>query len=954
MSTNPANAKNNPPVLSVDEARKCGEADKARAIKEAVEILRGKRRTPADILATAQALGKHDEFGYARRILDRARRQEGVRRDAELYRRIVEKSALYTYKDSNYRLLEDRLAEALKILEDEADLANTRAQETLGLAGAIYKRLWEADRKESNLIRSLYFYEKGYEQGPENDQGYTGVNAAYVSDLLAYLELSQNPNADVAARRQRAKTIRENLIRVLPPLIEEPLVNEEKYRSLPRMWFYYGTLGEAHFGLGDYERALEWLVDKPRAAGVHVPEWEFESTALQLASLARVGVGPSAADAEFERSPEWKTFEAFLGGWTSGGSVVVNSQAVRESLTGRPGLNGKIGLALSGGGFRASLFHIGVLARLAELGVLRRVEVISCVSGGSIVGAHYYLKVQQLIETTPDEQITDADYLRIVKELEAEFLSGIQRNIRARVATSFSANLKMIFKPGYSRTLRLGELYEEELYSKVADRPASERRRERYMHELVISPDLGGGRRWENFKPKFHNWRRTAKAPILVINAAALNTGHNWQFTATYMGESPASIHTEIDSVYRLRRKSYTDEPDSRERPQRVRLGHAVAASSCVPVLFEPVVLKDLYERKSGDSPEEISVGLVDGGVCDNQGVASLLEQDCTVLLVSDGSGQMEAVGSPGTESLLVALRSNNILQARIRGTQYNELDARLGASLLRGLMFVHLKKDLDNSPVDWRGCPAQLKVEPVGANDDMTSYGVARDVQQRLAQIRTDLDTFCDIEACALEASAYRMTEAEFADSFGPLPSVVPNVGDWEFLKVEPAMNGASTSAQKKHLLKVLETAGSLAFKAWRLSPVLVAATRVLIILGVGAVVAALGFLILGLLRGGEVRLVSREALEWLGGGLTLRRAAAFVLALVVVALLAYLLGRLLGVARWLDAFARIGVGWLILLLAYPAALIHLWLFDGAYIRCGKLARVLPPDAAGGFENNL
>ena len=35
---------------------------------------------------------------------------------------------------------------------------------------------------------------------------------------------------------------------------------------------------------------------------------------------------------------------------------------------------GKVGLGLSGGGFRASLFHIGVLARLAELDILRHVE----------------------------------------------------------------------------------------------------------------------------------------------------------------------------------------------------------------------------------------------------------------------------------------------------------------------------------------------------------------------------------------------------------------------------------------------------------------------------------------------------------------------------------------------------------------------------------------------------
>lgn len=53
---------------------------------------------------------------------------------------------------------------------------------------------------------------------------------------------------------------------------------------------------------------------------------------------------------------------------------------------------GKLGLALSGGGFRASFFHLGVLARLAEEGLLRQVEVISTVSGGSIIGAAYYVR----------------------------------------------------------------------------------------------------------------------------------------------------------------------------------------------------------------------------------------------------------------------------------------------------------------------------------------------------------------------------------------------------------------------------------------------------------------------------------------------------------------------------------------------------------------------------------
>ena len=44
-----------------------------------------------------------------------------------------------------------------------------------------------------------------------------------------------------------------------------------------------------------------------------------------------------------------------------------------------------MGLALSGGGFRASLFHLGSFLRLNELGLLRRLDMITSVSGGSII-----------------------------------------------------------------------------------------------------------------------------------------------------------------------------------------------------------------------------------------------------------------------------------------------------------------------------------------------------------------------------------------------------------------------------------------------------------------------------------------------------------------------------------------------------------------------------------------
>jgi len=46
-----------------------------------------------------------------------------------------------------------------------------------------------------------------------------------------------------------------------------------------------------------------------------------------------------------------------------------------------------IGLCLSGGGFRATLFHLGVLWRLNELGYLPKINRFSSVSGGSIMSA---------------------------------------------------------------------------------------------------------------------------------------------------------------------------------------------------------------------------------------------------------------------------------------------------------------------------------------------------------------------------------------------------------------------------------------------------------------------------------------------------------------------------------------------------------------------------------------
>src|SRR4051794_41894807 len=51
----------------------------------------------------------------------------------------------------------------------------------------------------------------------------------------------------------------------------------------------------------------------------------------------------------------------------------------------------RIGLALSGGGFRATLYHLGLVRFLRDAGLLSQVTHITSVSGGSVFAAHLVL-----------------------------------------------------------------------------------------------------------------------------------------------------------------------------------------------------------------------------------------------------------------------------------------------------------------------------------------------------------------------------------------------------------------------------------------------------------------------------------------------------------------------------------------------------------------------------------
>jgi predicted acylesterase/phospholipase RssA len=464
-------------------------------------------------------------------------------------------------------------------------------------------------------------------------------------------------------------------------------------------------------------------------------------------------------------------------------SPLVSGGAARSLLI------GKVGLALSGGGFRASLFHVGVLARLAELDLLRQVEVLSCVSGGSILGALYYLELRQRLQTKPDYDLSRGTFIEIVTAVQDKLLLALKRDIRT------SAILRSLWSLTTDRTILTAQMIDQALYAN-SDAP---RRR---LHDLTIVPQG----ETPDFHPRRDNWRRAAKAPVLILNATSLNTGHNWQFTATYMGEAPTSIEPVVDATERLRRMYYREAPHPHNE---IELFTAVGASSAAPGVFPPITLKGLY-------PDRV-VRLSDGGVHDNQGIFALIEQDCNVMIVSDGCGQLTTETKPSWWLTRVLMRTNNVLMDAVRRNSYRILASRLRSQRIKELHFIHLKRGLATRDVTWiRGRPEDGQAVPC----EKGSSGLDAQTQRALAAIRTDLDCFSENECHALMFAGYRIADRDFTKS----PIVEASArsaprANWKFLRVADWLDEHTASTAPKAFFEELQCGRHLFFRRLRLS---------------------------------------------------------------------------------------------------------------------------------------
>lgn len=504
----------------------------------------------------------------------------------------------------------------------------------------------------------------------------------------------------------------------------------------------------------------------------------------------------------------------------------------------------RLGLALSGGGFRAAFFHVGVLARLAELGVLPRIEVISTVSGGSIVGAAYYLRLRRLLNEKSDAELTGEDYVQLVTEVDELLRDAVRQDIRGRLLANPLKNIQMLFSRKYSRSDRIGDLYDRYLYKQAWQDPRNRRfgnREEQIeMRELLIEPD--GDR---DFDPTVANPTRRAKAPILLINATTLNTGHNWRFEAIRMGEPlpEDSRRTEIieetdknlrlDPGYFPRKDPQPGDPPAREPAvpsarEGFPLALAVAASACVPGAFHPLTISDMYWN-DGDP---VRVQLVDGGVQDNQGVQGLLDSGCTRLILSDASGQLKDKNRASTWLPLSLSRSASIATDRVRDEQLTYLPTER-----RKYALMHLRKGLDGAALP----PGKGASNPRAERDpeyDTAAFGVDADAQDALAKIRTDLDFFSDTEAGSLELDGYLMSVKELElRNFGALgeaglrPTATPA---WNFLAFKTKIGSPDADYLRK-----LRAGSKKFFRLFSLKPALFWLLLAIVLAAAAAVMA-------------------------------------------------------------------------------------------------------------------
>jgi len=277
-----------------------------------------------------------------------------------------------------------------------------------------------------------------------------------------------------------------------------------------------------------------------------------------------------------------------------------------------------IGLALSGGGFRATLFHLGLVRFLRDAGLLTSVTELASVSGGSIIAAHVIYRWSEY--TSPD----DAEF----EKAAAELIAFTQQDVRGKIVR----RLPLLVLAGLIPKVKLGRTdLLEQFYDKFYDYTT--------LHGLRV---------------------RNPDAPALHILTTNLSSGQLCSFTSDgFCIDTPQG--TELYETY------------------AISTALAVAASSSYPLFFPPIELT--AERLQVDmaafqSPFSY---VTDGGIFDNLGARklALLDRDTEFdhVIISDAGATFDPNYTKRFRSLLnAASRSADILMKRVGELEYERV----------------------------------------------------------------------------------------------------------------------------------------------------------------------------------------------------------------------------------------------------------------------------------------
>jgi len=156
---------------------------------------------------------------------------------------VLQQLALATYKGKPPDL------EGAKNILLELQPQTTNDPETLGIWGAIHKRMWELNGSNTaDLEESIRSYGKGFNL---KDDYYNGINYAYMLNARASVTTGPNSIADFVW----AARVRRRVIELVEQQLAKPVKDDEGNDDLEQLFWLRATLIEALVGTGESVRA---------------------------------------------------------------------------------------------------------------------------------------------------------------------------------------------------------------------------------------------------------------------------------------------------------------------------------------------------------------------------------------------------------------------------------------------------------------------------------------------------------------------------------------------------------------------------------------------------------------------------------------------------------------------------------------------------------------------------